>query len=123
MDLRPQTPWEASLAIWTKCPVVPRLGCVPRSWAIATAKEAKMPTLVSLVPGQCTRNVVGNDEGNKVIETIFTGSREFITLMDSGEIISQNHEPWSVSGARLNTYRVCPPPPYRMSQLQETLQS
>jgi hypothetical protein len=22
MDLRPQTPWEASLAIWTKCPEV-----------------------------------------------------------------------------------------------------
>jgi hypothetical protein len=37
--------------------------------------------------------VAGNDEGNKVTETIFTGSREFITLVDSGEIISQSPKP------------------------------
>jgi hypothetical protein len=30
-DLRPQSPWEASLAVWTKCPVVLRLGCIPKS--------------------------------------------------------------------------------------------
>jgi hypothetical protein len=54
----------------------------------------------------------------------FTGSREFITLVVSGEIISQSPEPWSVSGTGLNTYRVCPPTPYRMwSQLQEKLQT
>jgi hypothetical protein len=34
-----------------------------------------------------------NDEGNKVTETIFTGSREFITLGDSGERISPSPEP------------------------------
>jgi hypothetical protein len=56
-------------------------------------------------------SVVGNSEGNKVTETIFTGSREFIMLVDSGEIISQSPEPRSVSGAGLHTYRVCPPSP------------
>jgi hypothetical protein len=55
--------------------------------------------------------VIGNIKGNKVTETIFTGSRELITLGDSGEIISQSTEAGSVSGAGLNTYRVCPPPP------------
>jgi hypothetical protein len=34
-DLRPQSPWEASLAVWTKCPVAPQLGYIPRSWATA----------------------------------------------------------------------------------------
>jgi hypothetical protein len=57
--------------------------------------------------------VVRNSKGNKVTKTIFTGSREFIMLADSGEIISQSPEPQSVSGAGLNTYRVCPTP-YRM---------
>jgi hypothetical protein len=72
----------------------------------------------------CEGGVAGNDEGNKVTKTIFTGSRKFITLADSGEIISQSPEPWSVSGAGLNTYRVCPPTSYRMwSWLQETLQN
>jgi hypothetical protein len=86
-------------------------------------REAKMPTLVSPVPGQCTRNV-GNGKGNKVTETIFIGSREFIMLVDSKEIISQSPELQSMSGAGLNTYRVCPPILYRMwSQSQETLQS
>jgi hypothetical protein len=33
MDPRPLTPWEASLAVWTKGPVVTLLVCVPRSWA------------------------------------------------------------------------------------------
>jgi hypothetical protein len=70
------------------------------------------------------RNVVGNREGNKVTETIFTGSKQFIMLMDSWEIFSQSPEAQSVSGSGLNTYRVCPPTPYRMwLQLQETLQS
>jgi hypothetical protein len=83
-----------------------------------------METLVSPVSGQFIRNVVGSDEGNKVNKTIFTGSREFIMLVDSGEIISQSHEPQFVSGTELNTYRVCPSTPYRMwSQLQETVQS
>jgi hypothetical protein len=68
-----------------------------------------------------SRNVSGNGEGNKVTETIFTGNREFIMLADSGEIISQSPKPQSVWEAGLNTYRVCPPTPYRMSsQLQET---
>jgi hypothetical protein len=35
----------------------------------------------------------GNNKGNKVTKTIFTGSREFIMLVDSGEIISQSPEP------------------------------
>jgi hypothetical protein len=49
---------------------------------------------------------------------------EFITLVDSGEIISQSPEPQSVSGAGLNTYKVCPQTPNTMwSQLQKTLQS
>jgi hypothetical protein len=52
--------------------------------------------------------------GNKVTETIFTGSRMFIRLADSGEIISPSSGPLSVSGAGLNTHRVCPPPPYRI---------
>jgi hypothetical protein len=73
-----------------------------------------------------------NDESKVLLETaretvtktIFIGSREFITLADSGEIISQSPKSGSVSGVWLNTYRVCPPPSYRMwSQLQETLQS
>jgi hypothetical protein len=34
-DLRPQSPWEACLNVWTKHPVVPWLGCIPRSWASA----------------------------------------------------------------------------------------
>jgi hypothetical protein len=58
--------------------------------------------------------VAGNGEGNKVTQTIFIGSRQFFTLVDSGEIISQSPESQTVSGARLNTYRVCPPIPYRM---------
>jgi hypothetical protein len=61
------------------------------------------------IPGQCTRNVAGNDEGNKATEIIFTGSRTFIILADSGEIISQSPKSRSVSGAGLNAYKVCPP--------------
>jgi hypothetical protein len=81
-----------------------------------------MPTLVSSIPGQCTRNVAGNDEGSKATETILTGSRKFIMLVNSGEIISQSPEPQSVSEAGLNTYRAFPPPSYRIwSQLQKTL--
>jgi hypothetical protein len=34
-----------------------------------------------------------DDEGNKVTESIFTGSREVITPADSGEIISQSPNP------------------------------
>jgi hypothetical protein len=49
-----------------------------------------------------------NNEGNEVTKTIFTESREFIMLVDSGEIISQSPEPQSVSEGGLNTYRVCP---------------
>jgi hypothetical protein len=45
---------------------------------------------------------VGNDEGNKVTYTIFTGSRKFIMVADSGEIISQNPELQSVLRAGLN---------------------
>jgi hypothetical protein len=84
-----------------------------------------MPALVSPIPGQCIRNVTGNSEGNEATETIFTGRRrEFIMLADSGEVISQSPEPQYVSGAWLNTYRVCPHTLYRMwSQLQEKLQS
>jgi hypothetical protein len=48
-----------------------------------TAREAKMPTLVSPLPSQCTSNDMGNGQGNKVTETVFTGSREFIMLADS----------------------------------------
>jgi hypothetical protein len=33
--------------------------------------------------------VAGNTEGNKVTKTIFPGSKEFIILRDSEEIISQ----------------------------------
>jgi hypothetical protein len=51
-----------------------------------------------------------NKEGNKITENIFTGSREYMTLADPEEIISQSPEPQSVSGAELNTYRVCPSP-------------
>jgi hypothetical protein len=47
---------------------------------------------------------VGSSNGNKVTKTIFIGSREFIMLVDSGEIISQSPEPQSVSGPGLNTY-------------------
>jgi hypothetical protein len=48
-----------------------------------------------------------NHKGNKVIKPIFKRSREFIMPADSGEIISQSPEPQTVSGAWLNTYRVC----------------
>jgi hypothetical protein len=73
----------------------------------------------------------GKWQGNKVTETIFTGSREFIVLADSREIISQSPEPQSVSGAALNIYRVCPSPPieygymkhYRASWRLTNLQS
>jgi hypothetical protein len=41
----------------------------------------------------CSLGVVGNGEGNKVTKTIFTGSREFIMLGDSGKIISQSPKP------------------------------
>jgi hypothetical protein len=63
--------------------------------------------------GAC--GIVGNGEENKVTKTIFTGNREFIMLADSGEIISQNPEAQSMSGAELNTYRVCPSPPIECS--------
>jgi hypothetical protein len=43
-----------------------------------TFREAKMPTLVSPIPGQSTRNVVGNDEGNKITE---------ITLQEAGILL------------------------------------
>jgi hypothetical protein len=36
--------------------------------------------------------VAGNSEGNKVTETIFTGSREFVTLTGLREVISQSPE-------------------------------
>jgi hypothetical protein len=52
-----------------------------------------MPTLVSPFPGQCTRNVVGNSEGNKVTETTLQEAGIFIMLVGSGEIISQSPEP------------------------------
>jgi hypothetical protein len=50
--------------------------------------------------------VAGNSRGNKVTETIFTGSRE---------IIPQSPELQSMSGFGLNTYRVCPPTPYKLA--------
>jgi hypothetical protein len=88
-----------------------------------------MTTVVSSIPSQCTRNVVGN-EGNKVTEIIFTRSREFTVLMDSGEIISQSSEPRTVTGVELNTYRVFPLSSFTTSplfsvwlQLLENLQS
>jgi hypothetical protein len=31
-DLRPQSPWKASLAVWTKCPVMSQLGCISSIW-------------------------------------------------------------------------------------------
>jgi hypothetical protein len=83
-------------------------------WA-ATISSVHLPPLSA----RLSEDVAWNDKGNKVTETIFTGSREFIMLVDSGEIISQSPKPWSVSGAGLNTYRVCLPTSYRMwSQLQ-----
>jgi hypothetical protein len=94
MDLRPQTPWEASLAIWTKCLVVPWLGCIPQELGHSlTAREVKIQlwSLPFLAPE--TRNVVGTDEGNKVAETIFTGSREFIMLVDLGNNFSKPRAP------------------------------
>jgi hypothetical protein len=33
--------------------------------------------------------VAGNSKGNKVTETIFTGSKEFIMLVDSGDNFSK----------------------------------
>jgi hypothetical protein len=104
MDLRPQTLWEASLAVRTKDLMVLRLGIGPKP----DSQGGKNAKFGSPVPDQCTRNVVGNDEGNKVTETIFTGSREFIMIAVAGEIISQSAEPFSVSGVGLNTYGVCP---------------
>jgi hypothetical protein len=66
--------------------------------------------------------VAGNSKGNKVSETIFAGNKYFIKLADSEEIISQSLWPQPVSGAGLNTDRICPPTPNRIwSQLQETL--
>jgi hypothetical protein len=75
-------------------------------------------------------SVVGNSEGNKVTETIFTGSREFIMLVDSGEIISQSPEPRSVSGAdyilteQITYLQSLPPiPPTECSHSYRKLQS
>jgi hypothetical protein len=72
-DLRPQSPWEASLAIWTKCPVEP--WCPQELGHSPTAREAKMPTLVSPFHSQCSRNVAGNGEGNKVTEITLQEAR------------------------------------------------
>jgi hypothetical protein len=91
--------------------------------ALSTSKEKKI-TAGKGNKYEGGEGVIGNDKGNKITETIFIGRREFIMLADSGEIISQSLEPQSVSGVGLNTYRVCPPTPYRMwSQLLETWQS
>jgi hypothetical protein len=71
-----------------------------------------------------TRNVVGTTRETNVTKTIFTGSRKFIMLADSGEIISQSPKPQTVLEIGLNTYKVCPSSPHRMwSQLLETLQA
>jgi hypothetical protein len=41
-------------------------------------------------PGSCWKQkCCRNDEGNKVTETVFTGSRKFITLADSEENFSR----------------------------------
>jgi hypothetical protein len=48
-DLKPQNPWEASLAIWTKCPIVPQLGCIPRNWATAQEPGRQKCQLWSLL--------------------------------------------------------------------------
>jgi hypothetical protein len=49
---------------------------------------------------------VGNCEGNRVTETTLQEAGIFITLADSGEIISQSPEPQSVSGDELYTPQV-----------------
>jgi hypothetical protein len=77
-DLSPPSPWEASLAIWTVSSGASAGLCPQEMGHNLTAREAKMPTLVSPFPSQCTRNIVGNSEGNKVTKT---------TLQESGILL------------------------------------
>jgi hypothetical protein len=50
-------------------------------------------------------SVAGNSKGNKVTETTLQEAGIFITLADSGEIISQSPETRSESGNELYTPR------------------
>jgi hypothetical protein len=99
---------------WSKCPEawlsrVVFSGAGPQSWQ-PERKNANFGLSSSRPMHQkCCRH----DEGNKVTESIFTGSREVITPADSGEIISQSPNPWSVSGAGLINLQSLPLiPPY-----------
>jgi hypothetical protein len=88
MDLRPHTPWEASLAIWTKCPEA----CLSRSCSQEPghrpSSQGGTNANFGLTRFQTNApEVLGNNKGSKVTETIFTGSREFITIVNLGEII------------------------------------
>jgi hypothetical protein len=56
--------------------------------------------------GSVRWHVAGNSEGDKVTETTLQEAGIFITLADSGEIISQSPEPLSESGDELYTPQV-----------------
>jgi hypothetical protein len=49
IDMRTQSLWEASQAVWTKCSLAPWLGCIPRSWATARQPGRQKCQLWSLL--------------------------------------------------------------------------
>jgi hypothetical protein len=78
--------------VQTKCPVVPWLGCVPRSWTTARQPRSQKCQLWYPLSQPMLQR------GKQSHQDHFAGSKNFITLADSGEINSQSPEPWSVSG-------------------------
>jgi hypothetical protein len=119
MDLRPHTPWEASLAIWTKCPEA----CLSRSCSQEPghrpSSQGGTNANFGLTRFQTNApEVLGNNKGSKVTETIFYRKQRVYYNSELGGDNSQSPEPRSVSGAWLNTYRVCPfYPPFTTSPL------
>jgi hypothetical protein len=144
IDLRPQSLWEPSLAIWTKGPVVPWLGCVPRSWATAQQPGRQKCLLWSLqFPGNAPEML----REAKSLRRLCRKQGFYYTSRLSGD---KFQKPWalisvrrwvtyfpgglgnqgvfavygSVTGKQVG-YRIVPPhtPPCRMwVQLQEILQ-
>jgi hypothetical protein len=130
MDLRLQTLWEASLVVQTVSRDTLWQGGVPRSQAKGpTTRGAKMPTLVSIIPSQCTRNVAGKQGKQSHQDHFYRKQRVYYTDRlrrdNFSKVLSTNLCQELVKYLEFAPYPplLPPSPSSAWLQLQETLQS
>jgi hypothetical protein len=97
-DLRPQSPSETSLAIWTKCPVVPWLGCIPRSWATTQQPGGQKWHLLSLpFPANASEMLQAMVRETKSLRPLCRKQEFYYTSRLRGDDFSN---PWALIGVR-----------------------